>query len=938
MRKTLLSIVAALAALAMSAQDNPMMQALPNDPAVRVGKLDNGLTYYIRHNELPAHRAEFYLATNVGAIQETPDQDGLAHFLEHMCFNGTEHFPDKGILDWLRSIGAEFGRNVNASTGFEETQYMLNNIPVERASVVDSCIMILCDYAHFVTNSTEEIDAERGVIIEERRQRRNASWRSLEAMIPVIYGKDSKYADCTLIGRQESLENFKPESLRTFYKTWYHPDMQAVVIVGDVDVDRTEAKIKEIFSQIPAETNPKAKEVLPFPANKEPVVGIFTDPEITTPQISMMWKSEAMPEVYNSTVIGEIQSLTKELVMRVMLERFNDITSQPDAPYLSGSLSLGPVIYEAVDGVNADVALREDNIIDGFKAFYTEVERMKRFGFSDAEIDRAKADMISNLESAVEKAPTRKNAQLVRPLLRNFFDNEAYMEPATKLELDKQILTQLNAPMLSQAAAQSITDENLVIMYTGPQKEGLVTPGSEQILKAVEEVKASDIKPLEGEEIPSQFIDPASLKGGRITEISNAIYGATQWKLDNGATVVVYPTELEKDKISLITSRDGGESLISTADLDSFDENIWGLFLSNSGVGDFSGTTVSKMLSGKNVGVNPYIDARRSGVSGVSTKKDLETLFQLAYMYYANPRFDEKEYETGLTQLRSIIPNYVNTPDFKFTKGLISTAFGNNPRKGTISMSTIDNASISTVERVYKQLFADAAGMNVVIVGDVKPEEVKPYVEKYIGSIKGGTVAPHWVNNHDGLVNGVVTNHENVTMETPKSYVFLAYHAPLAFSYENKVACEIISYILDMRYVQSLREEIGGTYGASTAASANRAPEEKATLQINFQCNPELCDQLLDVAKKQLEEFANDGPTADEFEKAVLNLKKNIPESRVSNSYWSSKILNWKTYNEDSDALYEQAVNSITPEKVTATLKAITSAGNKIEYVMNPAK
>ena len=341
------ALVAGIPAAAQNQEEamQQMMAALPNDPAVRVGHLDNGLTYYIRHNELPARRAEFYLATNVGAIQETPDQDGLAHFLEHMCFNGTEHFPDKGILDYLRSIGAEFGRNINASTGFEETQYMLNNIPVERESVVDTCLMILCDYAHFVNNDPVEIDKERGVIIEERRSRRNASWRMMEGSLPIFF-EGTKMADCTLIGRQESLETFKPESLTTFYTTWYHPDMQAVIVVGDVDVDRTEAKIQEIFSVIPKCENPQPKAHLSIPDHAEPRVGILTDPERTNPSISVIWHSEATPEIYNSTSLAPTEDLIKVMIQLVMQERFADITSKPDSPYLGAQLAFSSLNYK----------------------------------------------------------------------------------------------------------------------------------------------------------------------------------------------------------------------------------------------------------------------------------------------------------------------------------------------------------------------------------------------------------------------------------------------------------------------------------------------------------------------------------------------------------------------------------------------------------------
>ena len=581
-----------------------MMQPLPNDPAVRIGVLENGLTYYIRHNELPAKRAEFYLATNVGAIQETPDQDGLAHFLEHMCFNGTQNFPDKGILDYLRSIGAEFGRNINASTGFEETQYMLNNMPVERESVVDSCLIILKEYAHFVVNDPAEIDKERGVIIEERRTRRNASWRNMERSLPYWFG-DTKYATCTLIGQQTSLETFKPESLWAFYETWYYPGNQAVIVVGDVDVDRTEAKIREIFSVIPKKENPPVKEVIVVPDNAEPIVGIITDPETTSPSVEMIWKSEAAPEEYNATIVGVMQEHLKSLIANVMYERFKDITSQPDSPYLGASFGVGQVIYENIEGAYGNVVLKEENILDGFKAFYTELERMKRFGFSDAEVERAKTEILNNLENRVKKAETRRNPEFVSPLIQHFFDKEAILDPETAHQMGQMLLSQINTQVINMVAAQLITDENLVVLYSGPEKEGIATPTTAQLLEAIAEVKASDIQPLAGEEVASSFLDPASLKGGKVENSRLSIYGATEWTLKNGIKVTVFPTEHTKDQILFDLYKDGGKSLISVEDIDSFDSNIFGLFQNNSGVAGFSGTQVSKMLTGKSANVRP---------------------------------------------------------------------------------------------------------------------------------------------------------------------------------------------------------------------------------------------------------------------------------------------------------------------------------------------
>ena len=441
------------------------MPKIPNSDAVKIGRLDNGLTYYIRHNELPKGRAEFYLATNVGAIQEIqPQQDGLAHFLEHMCFNGTKNFPDKTILNYLRSIGAEFGRNINASTGFEETQYMLNNIPVERESVVDSCLMILGDYSYYVLNEPKEIDAERGVIIEERRTRRNASWRSMERSLPYYFGADSKLAQCTLIGTQEHLETFKYESLNDFYHTWYHPGNQAVIVVGDVDVDRTEAKIKEIFGSIPAKENPLPKPIQSIANHAEPRVGIITDPETTAPSIELIWHSEAMPESVKGTALGQVTDLLENVIRMVMRERFNDITSKPGSAYLSGSFSVSDLIYEDIEAVMGDVTLREDNILGGFKDFYTELVRLQRYGITDAEFQRVKADYLSMLETRANRASTRQNPEFIYPILSNFFDKEPILEPADEKELIEAFFGQLNATAISQAVAQLWSGENMEVL------------------------------------------------------------------------------------------------------------------------------------------------------------------------------------------------------------------------------------------------------------------------------------------------------------------------------------------------------------------------------------------------------------------------------------------------------------------------------------------
>ena len=936
MKKAFFLLSAAAACFLLSAAVSPafaqdpqqaMMQPLPNDPAVRIGQLDNGLTYYIRHNELPAKRAEFYLATNVGAIQETPDQDGLAHFLEHMCFNGTKNFPDKGILDYLRSIGAEFGRNINASTGFEETQYMLNNMPVERESVVDSCLIILKEYAHFVNNDPEEIDKERGVIIEERRTRRNASWRTMERSLPYWFG-DSKYATCTLIGQQSNLETFKPESLWAFYETWYYPGNQAVVVIGDVDVDRTEAKIKEIFSEIPKKENPPVKEVIVVPDNADPIVGIITDPETTSPSVEMLWKSQAMPEEYNATIVGVMQQHLKNLIGNVMYERFNDITSKPDSPYLGASFGIGDVIYENVEAAYGEVTLKEDNILDGFKAFYTELERMKRFGFSDDEVERAKTEILNNLENRVKKAETRRNPEFVRPIIQNFFDKEAILEPETAYQIGQMLLSQINTQVVNMVASQLITDENLVVVYSGPEKEGIATPTAEQLIEAINEVKASDIQPMAGEEVASSFLDPATLKGGKVETSKLSIYGATEWVLKNGIKVTVLPTDYTKDQIIFDLYKDGGKSLISTEDIDSFD---------SSGVAGFSGTQVSKMLTGKSAHVYPYLDNLKHGINGNSTNKDLETAMQLIYLYFMEPRFDQSEYDNGINQLKAVMPNLVNQPNYKFASALYKLLYNDNPRQQQIGPETLEKANLATIERYWHKLFNDAAGANMIIVGDVDLETLKPLVEQYIGSIPAGKDPLNWVDPGVNLVKGKVSEEIAVDMQTPKSTVIQVYSAEMPYSAETKAALDVIQYILDMRYVNSLREEEGGTYGASTMCEIARKPKQQAIIQVYFDCKPALCDKLCQIARDGITDLAANGLTDDEFTAAILNLKKNLPESRVNNSYWRGNIQNYIEYGSDSDADREVAINALTKESIQQVLKDLLAAGNDFQFVMKPA-
>ena len=908
------------------------LQQLPNDPAARVGKLDNGLTNYIRHNEKPAQRAEFYLATDVGALQELPDQDGLAHFLEHMCFNGTKNFPGKGILDWLESIGASFGGNVNASTGVEQTIYLLNNIPLVRPTVVDTCILIMHDYSHFVTCDPAEIDKERGVILEEKRSRNDAQWRMREASGPYLYN-NTKYATTTIIGSEENLKTFKPESLTNFYRTWYRPDMQALIVVGDIDVDYVEACIKRTFADIPAPVNPKQKDVIAIPDNEQPAIAILTDPENRNTSVTAYWRSEARPEELNSTPVGLMTDLVLDIVNIAMNERFEDIAAQPDAPFLQGGFGVGN-LCETADVVIAQVACKDGEALGAFAAGMLEAEKLRRFGLTDAEVERAKTELLSQYENAANKASTRTNSEFVMPMINHFFDNQAFMDPAMEYQVVQMLLQQLPAEAINQMAQQLITRENLVVIYQAPEKEGLVHPTAEQVQAVIDAVENAQIEQAAGEEIPEAFLDPAQLKGSKNAKVKDGIYGSRTFTLRNGLRVWLLPTDHEKDRISFNFRKDGGRSLLSDEELRSFDSNIWSLYLQNSGIAEFPKTMVNKMLSGKQLSVTPYLNEYNHGVSGATTVKDLESALQLAYLYFAQPRFDEAEYNQGLSQIQAVLPNLMTQANYKLNKALYDHVY-DSPRRFMIDDEVLQKASLGTMENVYKRLFGDAAGARLVVVGDFDADEIMPLIRKYAGSIPMSKKASKSEYRGDGITTANRVYDFKAQMSTPMVTVLQVYNVLKPYTIADEVACDALSYILDMVYTETLREDEGGTYGASTSPEVSRKPDERHVMQVVFQTNNESADKLRELARNGFRGIAQNGPSADQFDKTLKNLQKNIPESRLQNAYWSSMLLLNAQYGFDYDKEYEAAVNALTPEKVQAAAQEFLD-GNFVELIMRP--
>lgn len=929
MKKFLLLVVLLISATFSFAQEAAL---LPNDPAVRVGKLDNGMTYYIRHNELPKGQADFYLATDAGALQEAPDQDGLAHFLEHMCFNGTKNFPGKNLLNWLESIGASFGGNVNAGTGIEQTVYMLTNIPLVRPTVVDSCVLIMHDYSHFVTCDPVEIDKERPVILEEKRTRNSASWRLREAVYPALYG-DTKFGHTSIIGTEENLKTFKPESLTNFYHKWYIPNNQALIIVGDIDVDATEAIIKSTFADIPAIENPAVWEHEIIPHNDEPIVSIFTDPELTDNNIEVYFKSEALPKEMKSTPQGYAVELVKSIISHIINERLTDITAKAETPFLNSGFGFSSM-SRTLDATIISLMPKEGKTLESLEAGLTELRKAALYGFTDAEIERAKTEIISRLEKRAKAADTRVNGELTYPLVYNFLQGEPYMDPATELQINQVLMAQLPTAIFNQVAAGMVTKDNIVVTYYGPEREGIVHPTEAQIRETIAVAENKEIENTSGEEIPSEFLNKAALKGSKASKAKTSIYGAQEYTLKNGVKVVLLPKDVEKNQVSFSIRKKGGLSLLNKEDVYSFETNLISLFTNFSGVSSFSKSTLNKMLAGKQLSVYPNIGFFYNSINGSTTTNDIETALQLAYLLFTDPRFDENEYNQAKNQLETLLPNMESTPDFILQTKLYDNLF-KTPYQVSLTSENLAKANLETLKNGYKTLFNDAAGATFYMVGDFDIDTVLPLIEKYIGSIKKGKKAQNWGEIGDIYATESKLIDFNTVMQAPKVTFGQFYLLPAAYTIQDDVNANAMNYIYYMYCTNSLREQEGGTYGAQSAVAVNNAPINFRVLQVFCDTNVEQADRLRELAKEGIKNLAENGPSTEDFDKAKNNLLKTIPESKLNISYWMSAIQDYYTYGYDYVTDYEAAVNALTPEMIKSAANDYLNAA-LVEVVMRP--
>lgn len=935
MRRLVLSLLMACVSLLGFAQVNPQAP-LELDKNVKYGKLENGLTYYVMHNEKPAHRADFYIVTNVGAVQEAPDQDGLAHFLEHMCFNGTKHFPGKGIISYMESIGCAFGANINAGTGFEQTMYMLNNVPVTREGIVDTSLLILFDWSAFVTNDPAEIDAERGVILEEKRTRDTYQWRQTLAVRRALF-KGSALENVSLIGSEENLKNFKPESLVNYYKTWYRPDMQAIIVVGDVDADVVAGKIEKLFGQLPKAENPKAKEPVVVPDNATPIVGIFTDKEMNSTGVMMAVKSPAIPAQLKGTGVALLNGIVEDFISIMANERLGDISRKADAPFLGASLGFGDVSND-LHALMADVTSKDGEAIPAFTALMTEMERIKRYGFTPDEYERAKSNLLKRYETAMNNAASRQNPQLVQEIMNHFLTGAPYMDPAYAYNTVKQYIAMVPLEMLNMVSKQLYGDGNIVLFYTSPQREGLAVPTEADLTAVLESVKSAEIEAPKIEASNEPLMDPSSIAGSPVMKEENGEFGTTVWSLKNGIQVIVKPTDYKRDEVMVKTVAKGGRSILADELIPSFEMNIFMTWISNSGVSKFPKSQLNKMLTGKVVNVSPYIDGLEHGITAQGSPNDMETMMQLVYLFTTQPRFEESEFEAGFNQLKAIVPNFVKQPNVAFSRALQEAMASNSPRRPVISEELLSKVSVKSIEKGYKELMADMGGLKVYITGNVDMATLRPMVEKYIGSLPTGK-GTSWVDEGIKSPEGVQKQEIKVPMEAPKTSVAIIYTGKMEKNLENDIRMSILNSVLDQLYIKTIREDEGGTYGVGVMAEIAGEPKPEFTILINFDTDVAKAPKLIELAKEGLKGIAQNGPDAEYVAKAKENMIKAFPEKQINNSYWHNVIYNYYSHGRDNFSGYVEAVEKVaTPESIQKLVKEILSQGNEYELVMNPAQ
>ncbi len=923
--------------MAVKAQgENPMLKPLPVDSAVRVGKLPNGLTYYIRHNEYPKGQADFYIAQNVGSILENDNQRGLAHFLEHMCFNGTTNFPDSKLRDWLESIGVKFGANLNAYTGTDETVYNISNVPIARESVQDSCLLILHDWANDLTLAPEEIDKERNVIHEEWRRSMQGQMRIIEKILPDIY-PTSKYAHRLPIGTMEVVDHFPYQALRDYYETWYRPDQQAVIVVGDIDVDRIENKIKEMFSPIEMPDNAPERIYEPVPDHKGTLYGIGSDPEQQSLVGQMFFISDAMPKDMKNTQVYYIQKYIESMISSMLNNRLNEMSSKPDCPFAGAGVNFGEYfLAKTKDAMTAFVAAKSNDIVVPMQAVYREILRAQRGGFTQSEYERARNEYLSAIEKQYNNRSTRENGTFVNEYVGNFTNGLPIPGIEVEWPMIQQIATMIPIQAINQAFAQLITPDNRVVMVLSPEHEGIKAPTKEAIETGLTAVDSEEIAPFV-DEVKSEPLIPVAPVAGTITATSeNSKWGTTEWILSNGAKVIIKPTKFKEDEIFVQAVAKGGYANYPAEYANTI------LFLpismSSNGLGSYTNTDLSKYTAGKQASVSISFAPYKRNIGGQSTPKDLPTLMELIYMTFKDIEFTNDEFDALQKAYSGFLANQEKSPEYLFQKYQYQALF-NSPFMAEVSSASINGASREQTIKLAHDMTANAADFTFIFVGNVSPETLKPLVEKYIASLPGdaATAVKDVKDLNPGLFVKTGSGIDSFTapMTTPQTQVAIIETGKGTFNMKNAQLASIAGQILTARLIKTVREDMGAVYSIYAAGQASMPSPTPFAISSSFPMKPEMKTEVLDYIKGQFKDMETN-VTADELNPVKEYMVKAFTENKEKNTPWLNGIYTEVTTGIDTFNGNIESMNAITPQDVMDFMKALNSQNNYRIVILDP--
>ena len=937
MKKTILLILSILL-LTPPIFGQSREEALPQDPAVRKGTLKNGMTYYLRHNAKEAGLADFYIAQRVGSILEEPRQRGLAHFLEHMAFNGTKNFPGKGkrlgIVPWCESIGVKFGANLNAYTSVDQTVYHMGSVPLKREGILDSCLLVLNDWSHFILLEDKEIDKERGVIHEEWRTRRAgmAMQRMTENVMPRIY-KGSKYEDCLPIGSMDIVDNFPYQDLRDYYQKWYRPDLQAVVVVGDIDVDKVEKKIKKLFSKIPKPKNPAERIYYPVPDNEEMIVTIEKDAEQPIVVAHLYMKRDATPDSEKNSPKYLRDEYLDGLIGTMLNDRLSNLRQSANPPFMNASGRAGSFfVSRTKEAFSLSVSCKQENILGGLISAVATVEQARQHGFTAGELERAKRIRMTNAERRYKERNDRRNSHFVNQCVTNFLTGEPLVSSEFNLENTKKLDREVTLDEVNRAAKQLITDKNQVLVLYGPDKEGVSLPDEALLRQVVLTTQQQRYAPHEDVQLAENLMENLP-KAGSIVGEKPFKHGFTELTLSNGMKVYAKKTANTADGIQMTLKGEGGTSLYGDEDIPNF--SLISSSVTEAGVGNFDASTLRKMLTGKAVRVSPSVGSKGQSINASGSVKDMKTMFELAHLYFTQPRRDSVAFASLMNRTRSFLTNRNASPKVDYNDSIRAILYGHHPRMEPVVQATLDKANYDRIFQIYQERFSNAANFQTVIIGNYDEAALRTLLCQYLATLPASDKREKTNEaNIPQIVGGSSVHRFTKKMATPLANVSIYHTADVDFSPQSDLELDFLKRVLSIAYTDSVREEKGGTYGVSVDFSLERDDHPNALLRISYNADPTRYEELNPIIYRQLEHIAQHGPAASSMDKVKQYLVKQYAQVAITDDYWDYVIWHELEDDADFDKDYCQMVEKMSAEAVQRMAQRLLDSKRCIEVTM----